>query len=255
MTTPLRTGTPQRRLPQVLRAKLDDVGATLVAGRVVDVPDDLRVTLDVGGNLVTVPRLGSYAPTLDEAAWCLAGRSVLLALGAVGASLPGGEQGPVGPVGPVGPQGAPGPQGVPGAVGPKGDTGAVGPVGPQGPKGDTGATGTQGPAGAQGPKGDTGAQGSQGPQGATGTTGPQGVKGDTGATGPQGVQGPQGVSGASTFIAGNGAPTGATGVDGAVYLDVVSLKMYGPKAAGAWPAQPFGRLLQLAPTYRNVRGA
>jgi hypothetical protein len=96
---------------------------------------------------------------------------------------------------------------------------------------------------------------SAGAQGPTGPTGPQGPKGDTGAQGvqgPQGVPGPQGPSGASTFVSGVGAPTAALGVDGAIYLDVVSGRMYGPKAAGAWPAIPLGRLVTDDMTYRQL---
>jgi len=109
------------------------------------------------------------------------------------------------------------------------------------------ATGAQGAAGATGAQGATGATGATGPQG---NTGPQGPKGDTGATGPQGPQGP---SGASTFLSGTGAPTAGTGVDGSIYLDTASLRVWGPKAAGAWPAQPFGRLDKLNPTYADVK--
>jgi hypothetical protein len=29
--------------------------------------------------------------------------------------------------------------------------------------------------------------------------------------------------------------------------------MWGPKAAGAWPAAAFGRLLALAPTYTQIK--
>lgn len=139
---------------------------------------------------------------------------------------------------------------------PRGDVGATGPAGPQGATGPAGSTGAQGPKGDKGDKGDTGAQGPQGPQGTTGAQGPagatgsQGPKGDTGATGPQGPAGP---SGASTFMAGAGAPTTGVGVDGAMYLDTVSLRFYGPKASGAWPSTPLGRLVADAPTWKGVR--
>jgi hypothetical protein len=144
------------------------------------------------------------------------------------ATASGGEPGPPGPTGPTGPQGAPGP------------------TGPQGP---TGSTGTQGPAGATGAKGDTGPAGPTGPVGAQGPQGVQGVKGDTGATG---AQGPAGPSGASTFTAGTGAPTAGTGVDGAIYLDTTTGRMYGPKTAGAWPAAPIGILVRDATTYDQL---
>lgn len=116
--------------------------------------------------------------------------------------------------------------------------------------GTTGPTGPTGPAGAQGPQGPTGPAGAEGTAGATGSQGP---KGDTGATGAQGTQGPQGISGASTFIAAAGAPTAGVGVDGAIYLDATSLRFWGPKAAGAWPAAAFARLVPLNPTYAQLR--
>lgn len=94
--------------------------------------------------------------------------------------------------------------------GPPGPEGPQGEPGPQGPKGDTGAQGAKGDTGAQGPKGDTGAQGAQG---------------------PQGVPGPQGPSGASTFTSGSGAPTPAVGVEGSIYLDYATGRMWGPKLA------------------------
>jgi len=146
-----------------------------------------------------------------------------------------------------------------GATGPQGPAGATGGTGPQGPKGDTGATGSTGP---QGPPGTTGATGAQGPQGDPGPTGPQGPKGDTGATGAtgpqgpqgiQGIQGPQGPSGASTFLSGSGAPTAGVGVDGSIYMDYTNLRLWGPKAAGAWPSSPFGRIMPLNPTYAQVK--
>jgi hypothetical protein len=137
--------------------------------------------------------------------------------------------------------GPPGPAGPPGPEGPAGPTGDPGPAGPTGPTGATGATGPAGPTGPQGNPGPTGATG------ATGPAGPAGPKGDTGATGPTGP------SGASTFVTGSGAPGSGAGVDGAVYLDVASLEFWGPKAAGAWPATPFGRLMPLQPTYAQVK--
>jgi hypothetical protein len=118
-----------------------------------------------------------------------------------------------------------------------GSGGGGGATGPQGPPGPTGPTG---PAGAQGPKGDTGAAGATGPQG------PQGNPGPTGATGAQGP------SGASTFMQKAGAPTATDGVDGAVCLDTTTGRMWGPKASGAWPATPIGRLVPTTPTYAQL---
>jgi hypothetical protein len=112
-----------------------------------------------------------------------------------------------------------------------------------------GEPGPTGPAGPAGPQGTPGPAGPQGPTGATGTQGPAGATGATGATGAQGVQGP---SGASTFTSGTGAPTAGTGVDGAIYLDTTTGRMYGPKAAGAWPAAPIGILVRDATTYDQL---
>ena len=78
--------------------------------------------------------------------------------------------------------------------------------------------------------------------GPTGPTGPTGATGPAGATGATGPAGPPGPSGASSFLSGTGAPTSATGVDGALYLDLAALEFWGPKASGAWPGNPFGRL-------------
>jgi len=50
-----------------------------------------------------------------------------------------------------------------------------------------------------------------------------------------------------------GAPVAGDGVDGTVLLDTTTNRMWGPKAAGAWPAQPFGRVMPLAPTYAQVK--
>lgn len=94
--------------------------------------------------------------------------------------------------------------------------------------------------------------------GLTGAQGPQGVQGTTGATGsqgPQGIQGPigpAGPSGASTFVSGSGAPTAGVGLDGAIYLDLASGRLYGPKAAGAWPGTALGRIVPLIPTYAQL---
>jgi hypothetical protein len=118
------------------------------------------------------------------------------------------------------------------------------------PAGGGGTTGPAGPTGPTGPAGPTGATGPAGPPGATGTAGPTGTTGPPGPTGPTGPAGP---SGASTFVSGTGAPTAGTGVDGSIYLDTTTGRMWGPKAAGAWPATAFGRLTPLAPTYAQIK--
>ena len=110
----------------------------------------------------------------------------------------------------------------------------------------TPSEGAQGPPGPAGPVGPQGPAGATGPQGPTGATGPQGAKGDTGSTGPQGP------AGASMFIADAGAPSAATGVDGAMYLDTTNGRFYGPKTAGAWPGTPLGILVRDAITYDQL---
>ena len=47
----------------------------------------------------------------------------------------------------------------------------------------------------------------------------------------------------------SGAPGAGVGVDGGIYLDYASGRMYGPKAAGAWPGTPIGRLVTDSMTY------
>jgi hypothetical protein len=61
----------------------------------------------------------------------------------------------------------------------------------------------------------------------------------------------QALGGSGTLISGAGAPAAGTGTDGAMYLDTVTNRIYGPKAAGAWPAAR-GRLMPLAPTYAQL---
>jgi len=89
--------------------------------------------------------------------------------------------------------------------------------------------------------------------GGGGTAGPPGPQGPAGPTGPQGPAGPTGPSGATTFVSGSGAPTAATGIDGAIYLDTASGRLWGPKAAGAWPAAAFARAMPLNPTYTQIK--
>ena len=124
-----------------------------------------------------------------------------------------------------------GPQGIGGATGPTGPTGPVGATGP------TGATGVTGVTGATGPTGPTGAASTvPGPTGATGPTG----AGVTGATGPTGVTGATGATGATgvagyTVLSGVVDPT-TEGVNGDFYINTATNKIFGPKAAGTWPA-------------------
>lgn len=104
-------------------------------------------------------------------------------------------------------------------------------VGPTGPTGPTGATGATGPTGA------TGAVGATGPTGVTGATGSTGLTGPTGPTGPTGAVGATGVAGANglTVLSGAVDPT-TEGVNGDFYINTVSSTIFGPKAAGVWPA-------------------
>lgn len=156
----------------------------------------------------------------------------------------------------VGPAGATGPQGEAGPAGPTGATGATGPTGPAGDTGPAGATGVAGADGLSayevavangfvgtesawldslvGPTGATGATGATGPKGDTGDTGPAGA---TGATGPAGSDGAPGADGAdgNTILYGTAAPT-TEGVDGDFYIRTTTNFIYGPKAAGTWPA-------------------
>ena len=59
------------------------------------------------------------------------------------------------------------------------------------------------------------------------------------------------VVGSGTLLTGSGAPSGATGSDGAMYLDTTTGRFYGPKAAGVWPAAVY-RLMPLVPTYAQL---
>jgi hypothetical protein len=51
-------------------------------------------------------------------------------------------------------------------------------------------------------------------------------------SGPAGPTGPAGAN----LITGSGAPAGGTGSNGDTYLDTATGRVYGPKAAGSWPA-------------------
>lgn len=153
-----------------------------------------------------------------------------------------GDQGPIGPAGPTGAAGAPGAPGAAGAAGAKGADGTKILSGTTAPTDATGAindfylntsTGIL-----YGPK-----QGSTAP--GTWTGAPQttlkGANGATGATGAAGATGPQGATGATgangtNFLAGPANPTAAQGANGDYYFNTTDSKLFGPKAAGAWPA-------------------
>jgi collagen triple helix repeat protein len=89
-----------------------------------------------------------------------------------------------------------------------------------------------------GPQGIQGIQGATGAQGPQGDVGPQGPKGDQGIQGIQGIQGVQGVPGVdgNTVLYGTVDPVAGTGVNGNFYINTTTHYLFGPKAAGAWPA-------------------
>ena len=120
-------------------------------------------------------------------------------------------------------------------VGPAGVAGAIGPAGA---KGDTGLTGATGAKGDTGLTGATGAKGDTGLTGATGPAGPQGaigLPGSTGATGAAGATGANGLDG-RTVLSGSANPAAGVGGNGDFYLNTTTNALWGPKAAGAWPA-------------------
>ncbi|MCA1452823.1 hypothetical protein I6F35_06260 [Bradyrhizobium sp. BRP22] len=140
------------------------------------------------------------------------------------------EQGPPGPPGPAGPQG------------PKGEIGPAGPQGPTGPSGNTVRYGSIDPTAAVGVNGDFyinattnfifGPKASGAWPAGTSLVGPQGAQGIQGVQGPQGIQGVPG----NTVLYGTSDPTAGDGVNGNFYINTTTHFMFGPKAAGAWPA-------------------
>lgn len=129
----------------------------------------------------------------------------------------------------------------------------IGPQGDQGIQGDTGADGADGANGltilngAGAPSGGTGVNGDfyinttnwniHGPKAAG--SWPSGVpligtNGTNGADGADGADGVDGVDG-NTVLYGTAAPT-TEGVDGDFYIRTTTNFIYGPKAAGTWPA-------------------
>lgn len=133
----------------------------------------------------------------------------------------------------------------------------------KGPKGDTGNTGAPGTNGATiiqtsgAPSAGVGNNNDLAFDPATSTIyGPKaggawpagvvlkGAKGDTGATGTNGTNG-------NTLITTNGAPAAGTGVNGDYAYDPATSTMYGPKAAGAWPA---GAVIKGAKGDQGIQG-
>lgn len=156
--------------------------------------------------------------------------------GAQGPAGPAGAQGPAGPAGPAGAAGAVGPAGAKGADGTKIHKGTVDPAAADGAVGDYWFNSTTKTL--WGPKVAAGWAGtSVSLQGAAGTNGTDGKDG-------------------SSFLAGAGAPTAATGKTGDFYFDTTSSTFYGPKLAdGTWGATvlPLGSAFA-AKTYTITRG-
>jgi len=81
----------------------------------------------------------------------------------------------------------------------------------------------------------SGASGATGPAGPSGATGPQGATGIPGAAGPAGARG-------NSILTYSGAPTngadanGVAPIDGDYAIDTTDNRLYGPRAAGAWPS-------------------
>jgi len=68
-----------------------------------------------------------------------------------------------------------------------------------------------------------------------GATGAPGPEGRPGADGQDGIDGQDGRDG-SRILTGLGKPVSTLGADGDHYIDTNGAMLYGPKAAGAWPA-------------------
>ena len=75
-----------------------------------------------------------------------------------------------------------------------------------------------------------GATGAKGAPGATGANGANGAAGAAGSAGPTGAPGADGA----TVLSGSGAPTNSVGVNGDFYIDLISGRLYGPKASATW---------------------
>ncbi len=174
-----------------------------------------------GGSVVPPAAIGSNGDYyLDTATGQLFGPKANGAWPTVGIALTG----PAGPVGLPGATGATGASGANGAAGASLLSGMVVPANTLGNDGDfylnLSSNSITGPK-AQGAWPVTSVS-LMGPMGATGAAGANGATGATGAAG-------------NSLLSGNGAPNAAFGSDGDYYIDTVSLTLFGPKAAGAWP--------------------
>ena len=219
----LPTHAQTRALAPVLRAALqtDPTQARLLiyttGAEIAEPEGNAYVNVVIEGATTTIPKLAGAPAPAGAPAYVLAIRDFLLYLGTV-SQLElggGGEPGP-------GARGAGGSGRADGSEGPEGDPGP-------GRRGDRrGPRATPGPA-----------------------PGPARLAGPARASrGPRARPGP---SGAGTFLSGTGAPTAGVGVDGAIYLDTASGRVWGPKAAGAWPGSALGRIVPLAPTYAQLK--
>ena len=78
-----------RTLPYVLRDQLQKTGlARLAVYEVAAVPDPDHVTVVENGTEFTIPRLSGYQPTVGEPVYCIVADTTVVAVGAVGGSVP-----------------------------------------------------------------------------------------------------------------------------------------------------------------------
>jgi len=71
-----------RTLPYVLRDQVGERDVAVIVGRVEALVDSKRVTVEIGGSNVTVPKLASYAaPVVGDAVYLLVAPVITIALG------------------------------------------------------------------------------------------------------------------------------------------------------------------------------
>lgn len=91
MSGKLRAVTPVRTLPNVLRQALSDRETVrLDLGEVTNLLDERHVEVRIGGELIVVPRLSSYAPNVGDVAYLLCGAYWTVAIGTVSVIPSGG---------------------------------------------------------------------------------------------------------------------------------------------------------------------
>ena len=59
-------------------------------------------------------------------------------------------------------------------------------------------------------------------------------------------------AGGTTLYFGTADPTAADGANGTLWLNITTGTFWGPKASGAWPGSPFGRIVTDAMTYAQL---